>query len=277
MANLASSADLTTTARSSERSPTSTSTPTGKPGNQDIAAVWAYDGRVLDFRAGAADIAAFESLLASLRAVDTNTWLSALPASVVKTTDRAAVITSMLQGVTLPPGFDASTIAGSDLTSDRYQLGAWVTGTVACTWIKLWSNARSTGDTAGVQQAIAAMATAKDWPILKEMATNGEYPQMLETLAAAMRAGACTTSRLKTLPTPASGVPRAASRSPRRIKHPRTRPRARRRVIRLALAVAHGVGGCCSSGKQPVSDSLPQVVAQREIRHGAAAAPAQQG
>lgn len=161
----------------------------GTPGHQDITALWNYQGRVLEFRAGAADVAAFESLLASLRAVDTNTWLSALPASVVKTTDRAAVIASMLQGVTLPPGFDASTITGSDLTSDRYQLGAWVTGTVACAWFKRWSDARSAGDTAGVQQAIAAMATAKDWPILQQMSASGAYPQVLEGYAAAMASG----------------------------------------------------------------------------------------
>ena len=161
----------------------------GTPGHQDITALWEYDSRVLEFRAGAADVAAFEELLASLRAVDTNTWLAALPESVVQTTDRAAVIASMLQGVTLPPGFDPSTITGSDLTSDRYQLGAWVAGTVACTWFKLWSDARSAGDSVGVQQAIAALATAKTWPILQEMSKSGGYPQVLESLAAAMPSG----------------------------------------------------------------------------------------
>jgi len=185
----ASSADLTTTAPVLGTVAQVYQYAGGTPGNQHITALWEYDGRVLEFTAGAADIAAFESLLASLRAVDTNTWLSALPESVVKTTDRAAVIASMLQGVTLPPGFDASTIGGSDLTSDRYQLGAWVTGTVACAWFKLWSDARSSGDTAGVQQAIAALATAKDWPILQEMSKSGGYPQVLEELAAAMPSG----------------------------------------------------------------------------------------
>jgi hypothetical protein len=135
------------------------------------------------------DVAAFEVLLASLRAVDTDTWLSALPASVVKTTDRTAVIASMLQGVTLPPGFDAASITGAGLTSDRYQLGATVAGTVACTWFKLWSDARRSGDAAGVQRAIDAMATAKDWPILKEMSSSGGYPQILEAFAAAMPSG----------------------------------------------------------------------------------------
>jgi len=161
----------------------------GAPGQQDITALWEYGGRVLEFRAGAADIAAFESLLASLRQVDLDTWLSALPASVVKTADRTAVIASMLQGVTLPPGFDAGSISGAGLTSDRYQLGATVAGTVACTWFKLWSDARASGDNAGVQQAVAAMATAKDWPILQEMSNSGAYPQILEAFAAAMPSG----------------------------------------------------------------------------------------
>jgi hypothetical protein len=215
LTDLASSADLTTTAPVLGTVAQVYQYAGGQPGDQDIAALWEYDGRVLEFRAGAADIAAFESLLASLRAVDTNTWLSALPATVVKTTDRAAVIASMLQGVTLPPGFDPSTITGSDLTSDRYQLGAWVTGTVACTWLQLWSNARSSGNSSGVQQAIAAMATAQDWPILQEMSKNGAYPDMIEELAAAMPSGRLYNQSLEDaansgLGCPARGVPLTA-------------------------------------------------------------------
>jgi hypothetical protein len=33
------------------------------------------------------------------------------------------------------------------------------------------------------------MATAKDWPILQEMAKSGAYPQVLEEFAAAMAGG----------------------------------------------------------------------------------------
>ena len=161
----------------------------GRPGHQDVTALWRYDGRVLEFRAGAADVAAFEVLLAALKHVDTDTWLSAMPDSVVKTSDRSKVVGGMLRGVALPPGFDPSTITGEALTKDRYQLGAAVAGTVACTWIKRWSNARRRGDRAGVREAIAAMATAKDWPILREMARSGAYPEVLEQFAAAMRSG----------------------------------------------------------------------------------------
>ena len=185
----ANSADLTTTAPVLGTTASVYQYAGGQPGHQDITALWEYGGQVLEFRAGVADVAAFESLLASLRQVNIDTWLSALPASVVKAADRATVIASMLQGVTVPPGFDPSTISGAGLTSDRYQLGAAVTGTVACTWFKRWTDARASGDSAGVQQAIAAMATAKDWPILKEMSNSGGYPEVLEGYAAAMPSG----------------------------------------------------------------------------------------
>ncbi len=161
----------------------------GTPGRRDITAIWAYDDRVLEFRAVMADAAAFEALLAQLKRVDTDTWLSALPDSVVKTADRASVIAEMLRGVTTPRGFEAGTITGQALTKDRYQLGAAVAGTVACTWIKRWSDARRRGDRAGVREAIAAMATAKDWPILEEMSKSGAYPEVLEQYAAKMPSG----------------------------------------------------------------------------------------
>jgi hypothetical protein len=161
----------------------------GTPGHRDITALFRYDGRVLEFRAGAADVDAFKALLATLKRVDTNAWLSALPASVVKTRDRDAAIKQMLQGVTVPPGFDARDIKDAELTKDRYQLGATVVGTVACQWFKRWVDAREANDGAKARQAIAAMATAKQWPILKEMAKQGDYPAVVVEFAAAMPSG----------------------------------------------------------------------------------------
>jgi hypothetical protein len=161
----------------------------GTPGHRDITALFRYDGRVLEFRAGAADVGAFKVLLATLTRVDTNAWLSAMPASVIKTSDRDSAIQHMLKGVTVPPDFDAKDIKGADLTKDRYQLGAAVTGTVACQWFKRWSDARAANDGVKEREAIAAMATAKNWPILKEMRKEGGYPKVLLDFAAAMPAG----------------------------------------------------------------------------------------
>jgi hypothetical protein len=161
----------------------------GAPGHRDITALFRYDGRVLEFRAGAADISAFKALLATLKGVDTNAWLSAMPASVVKPTDRDRVIAQMLKDVTVPPGFATADIKGASLTKDRYQLGATVAGTVACQWFKRWADARASHDGSGERQAVAALTTARDWPILKEMAKDGAYPQVLFELVAAMPSG----------------------------------------------------------------------------------------
>jgi hypothetical protein len=189
MADRAASADLTTTASVLGTTAHVYQYAGGRPGDEDITALWEYGGSVLEFRTGIADVAAFEALLGSLRQVDVNTWLSALPSSVVTTAGRTAAIASMLQGVALPPGFDPSTVTGSGLTSDRYQLGATVVGTVACTWFKRWSDGRASGNASEVQQAIAALATAKDWPIINQMSSEGAYPQVLEAFAAAMPSG----------------------------------------------------------------------------------------
>jgi hypothetical protein len=161
----------------------------GTPGHRDITALFRYDGRVLEFRAGAADVDAFKVLLATLKRVDTDTWLSAMPASVVKTADREVTINQMLQGVAVPPGFDPRDIKGADLTKDRYQLGAAVTGTVACQWFERWADAREKNDPVKEREATAAMATAKGWPILNEMAKEGDYPEVLFEYVAAMPSG----------------------------------------------------------------------------------------
>jgi hypothetical protein len=161
----------------------------GTPGHRDITALFRYDGRLLEFRAGAADVGAFKALLATLERVDTNAWLSAMPPSVVKPSGTVRAVQEMLKGVSVPPGFDASAIKGASLTKDRYQLGAAVTGTVACEWFKRWAGARSAHDGAGEREAVAAMATAKHWPILADMAKHGAYPWVLLRFAKAMPTG----------------------------------------------------------------------------------------
>jgi hypothetical protein len=145
----------------------------------DISALVIDRGRALTFRATVTDMAMFRAELRALTAVDATTWLRAMPPSVVKTADSGAAIRLMLRGIPLPPGFDAARIRGARLVHDRYQLGAAVTGTIACMWIGDWSRARAAGDMAMVRRAIAAMATAPQWPILGEMARQGAWPQVL--------------------------------------------------------------------------------------------------
>jgi hypothetical protein len=156
---------------------------------QRIVALWEIEGSIFEFRARVVDLDAFTALLDSLRRVEENEWLSALPPDVVKPEDHAATVASMLRGVSQPPGFDPSTIKRGGLVKDRYQFGALVAGTVACTWFKRSSEARRDGDAATVREAIDAMSTAKDWPILREMAESGAYPWVLQRFAEAMPSG----------------------------------------------------------------------------------------
>jgi hypothetical protein len=155
----------------------------------DISAEFIVRGRILSFRATVTSMAMFRAELRALTAVDTVTWLRAMPPSVVKAADSGETVRVMLKGIPLPPGFDAARIRGVNLVHDRYQLGAAVTGTVACMWIADWSRARAAGDTATVRHAIAAMATAPRWPVLHQMARTGAWPQVLIGYAKAMPQG----------------------------------------------------------------------------------------
>ncbi len=154
-----------------------------------FTALWLYNGRVLEYRATVLDLAAFEQMLAAIHAVDEKTWLSALPPSVITAAEHPSTVTAMLEGIPLPPGFAASQISKGGLAQDRYQVGAAVAGTVACEWIRRWMEGRRSGNGGEVQEAIAAMATAPHWPVLRSMESQGAYPQVLDQYASEMAAG----------------------------------------------------------------------------------------
>ena len=155
----------------------------------DVSAFMLAAGRELRFRATVSNMAVFDQELAALHEVDVSTWLRAMPPSVIRSADSGEVIRKMLKGIPLPPGFDAAHIRGAHLVHNRYQLGAAVTGTVACMWFADWIHARRVGDSATVNRAVAAMATAPRWPILRQMARQGGWTQVLTGYAKSMRTG----------------------------------------------------------------------------------------
>jgi hypothetical protein len=59
-------------------------------------------------------------------------------------------------------------------------------GAVAYAWIEQWLDARRAGDESGAQQAVTAMATSHQWPILLEIDEEGDYPEFLGDIADAM-------------------------------------------------------------------------------------------
>jgi hypothetical protein len=126
---------------------------------------------------------AYRELLESLRAVDVPTWLGALPASIVEPEDRDQALKEMLRGLPLPPGLDVAKLERGGLVTDRYQFGADVTAAVACGWMDRWFAGMRSGDTEKIEEAVAAMGTARSWPILKEMQPQGGYPAVVWSFA----------------------------------------------------------------------------------------------
>lgn len=161
----------------------------GGPGNRQMTAFWSEGGYVLEMKAAVPDLAAFEERLSWLTRVDSQTWLAAMPAKVVKAADHDAAVREMLKGIPVPDGFAPSRIPDEGLTTNRYQVGASVTGIVSCLWFRQWGEARRAHDRAAEQEAERAMATSRRWSILREMAKEGAYPEAVWKLAAEMPSG----------------------------------------------------------------------------------------
>jgi len=161
----------------------------GGPGNRQMVAFWSEGGYLLELRAAVPDQAGFEERLDWLTKVDSGAWLDAMPAKVVKAADHDAAVREMLKGIPVPGTFKPSLVPDTGLTTDRYQVGAKVTSTVSCLWFLQWAEARSGGDGAAVAEAEKAMATSRHWPILREMAKEGAYPETIWELAAEMPSG----------------------------------------------------------------------------------------
>ncbi len=96
----------------------------GEPGNRQMTALWSEDGYVLELKAAVPDLAGFEERLEWLKRVDSQTWLDAMPAKVVKAADHDAAVREMLKDIPVPKGFEPSQIPDEGLTTDRYQVGA---------------------------------------------------------------------------------------------------------------------------------------------------------
>ncbi|HYH53660.1 MAG TPA: hypothetical protein VD761_05985 [Solirubrobacterales bacterium] len=158
------------------------------PEDLGLFALWEEDGYVVQYSARAST-AAFEAQLASLQKVETETWLAAMPADVVRPEEFEPTVRQMLEGVAVPPGFTAADVVAASVPTDRYQLGASVAGSVSCAWFAKWAEARRRGDVSEVSAAVAAMATAKDWPVIRQMEREGAYGQILTHLAEAMPRG----------------------------------------------------------------------------------------
>lgn len=162
----------------------------GGPGDREMIAWWTEGENVLELQASVPDLAGMEERLGWLTKVDSQAWLEAMPARVVKSADFEGTVKEMLEGVPLPRTFAISRVPDEGLTTSREQVEAKVSSTVACLWLRQWGQARRTGDESAALEAEKAMATSKTWPMFRGSSADLPYTaREIEDVAKAMRRG----------------------------------------------------------------------------------------
>jgi len=162
----------------------------GGPGDRQMTAYWSEGGYLLELQAAVPDLAAFEERLDWLTKVDSQAWLDAMPAGVVKAADHAATVREMLRGIPLPDSFSPSQVPTAGITTNRDQVRAAVIGTVSCLWFRQWGEARASGDSAKAGEAEKAMSTYRRWPLYRKLDRAGRYPaELIPELVAGMPSG----------------------------------------------------------------------------------------
>lgn len=154
-------------------------------GTDTYTALWLRGDHSLELRIDETTEEAFREAAAAVVAVDVETWLDALPDSVVRPADRNEVVSEMLAELPVPDTFDRTVLDAVEV-ADRYQLGAQVSGAVACMWLDQWTEASRVGDASSKAQAAEALATSTTWPVLLDMNDEGDYPEVVWSYAFAV-------------------------------------------------------------------------------------------
>ena len=155
---------------------------------EEYATMLSPQGKVfIEVRGRLGSKRAYNEILHSLRPVDVETWLDAMPPSTVRPEARAEAVKQMLRGIPLPPGFDATVLQSEDSISDHSSLAVKVGNAVACGWAESWIAARASGDQTAAQQAVDAMAGSSNWPIVRE--TKVPWFTNYKIVTGEMRAG----------------------------------------------------------------------------------------
>ncbi|HJZ36031.1 MAG TPA: hypothetical protein VJ204_07130 [Solirubrobacterales bacterium] len=160
------------------------------PPDREMLATWTEGGVVIELQAAVPDLAGMEERLGWVTKVDSQTWLEAMPAKVVKAADFEGSVKEILKGIPLPKTFAISRVPNPGLTTSRDDVAGEVTGTVACLWLRQWGEARRDGDGAAEVEAEKAMASSHNWPVFRDAKGGAPYPaREIEEVAAAMPSG----------------------------------------------------------------------------------------
>lgn len=96
-------------------------------------------------------------------------------------------VDEILVGVPIPEGLDPATLALGDV--DHYQAVVQLTATVVCRWLDQWFVGEEIGDQALRDEAAAALATAREWPALNDIAEQGAWHTVVWQWADAVNGG----------------------------------------------------------------------------------------
>jgi hypothetical protein len=160
-------------------------------GKRDHTVIRPVEGRFsLEVRGSGMDETAFRAVLAQLELVGHDQLQQHLPDEAILDDERAAAIDEALTGIPLPSTLPRADILSTGLT--HYEVVADVTAAVTCAWIDQYEAARAASDTASVAEVQQALATAHDWPALKDIADEGGWSDAIWQYADIVVAGVPT-------------------------------------------------------------------------------------
>jgi hypothetical protein len=147
------------------------------------------DGSFVLLRGTADDEDAFRETLRSVVSTDVDTWLAAMPATVVKPAEQEAEIDRMLAGVTLPDDFDRTTVEPTGLPEDQTQLDDFVIRGAQCAWLDKWWYAQKAEDDTTAKRAAQEVIDAPRWPAVVDQGPKGALDNDFRFYAKRMEAG----------------------------------------------------------------------------------------
>lgn len=156
-------------------------------GRIDFTALWLDGPHSFELRGSTfSSLEEYLAAVATLEEVDGETWLSALPASIVRPEERQAAVAAILKKLPLPADFDAGSLASGTSNSSQ-EIGFEVTQAVACAWVQEWVDGTEAGDAAAVSAAADAMASSHEWDVLVE--NDSDFAEYIWQVADAMATG----------------------------------------------------------------------------------------
>lgn len=141
----------------------------GGPNTTSYSAVWLADRASHRFEVALggspsrAQRARFRTLLRKVKAVRSDTWLRAMPASVLLPSELPAASKRILADVPKPDGFSTDAVLGNLSVSTEDQLRFRLISAVECVWIGDWLTARRKGDQERMQSIVTQLSGYKTW------------------------------------------------------------------------------------------------------------------